>query len=111
MKTSPPPVLSTYFASANEGRIDDAAACFAADALVHDEKQDHRGREAIRKWIETTTLQFSPRVEVNHLGSIDGKEGAFAARGMVSGTFPGSPIPLNYTFTVRDGKISSLDIR
>ena len=103
----PPQVLLDYFAAANEGRIDDAAVCFAPDALVHDENSDHQSSAAIRAWIEDTTLKYRPQVEVHRMEAAD--EG-FAATGTVSGTFPGSPVPLHYTFTVRDGKITRLII-
>jgi hypothetical protein len=108
MKTSPPQVLSDYFSAANDGRIDDAAACFASDALVHDENHDRQGIEAIRVWIEETTQKYRPQVEIDHIESV---EGGFVTTGTVSGTFPGSPIALNYTFSIRDGKISQLTIQ
>lgn len=108
MKTSPQQVLSDYFAAANEGRIDDAAACFASDALVHDENQDRHGIEAIRAWIEETTLKYQPQVVVNEIAEL---EETFVTTGTVSGNFPGSPLALRYTFTLREGKISHLTIQ
>ncbi len=108
MKISPPPVLSEYFGCVNEGRTDAAAACFASDALFHDEHNDHRGFEAVRTWIEDTTLKYRPQTAVDH---IEAGEDAFASTGTVSGTFPGSPVQLHYTFTVRDGKITQLIIQ
>lgn len=108
MKTDPPQVLSDYFAAANDGRTDDAAACFAADALVHDESHDHRGREVIRAWIAETTLKYQPKVAV---GEIRTEGGAFVVSAAVSGTFPGSPVQLEYTFTVSGAEISTLSIQ
>lgn len=108
MKTTPPQVISDYFAAVNDGRTDDAAACFAADALVHDESHDHQGREVIRAWIAETTLKYQPKVEVTQIKDVGG---AFAASGTVSGTFPGSPLQLEYTFTVSGEEISHLSIQ
>lgn len=108
MKTILPQVLSDYYAAVNDGRIDDAAACFAADARVHDESQDHEAREAIRTWIAETTKKYQPQVEVIGMREADG---AFVTTGRVSGTFPGSPVELEYSFTVNDGKISHLAIQ
>lgn len=108
MKTILPQVLSDYYAAVNDGRTDDAAACFAADALVHDESQDRQGREAIRVWIAETTQKYQPQVEV--IGSREA-DGAVVATGRVSGTFPGSPVQLDYSFTVNGGKISHLVIQ
>lgn len=108
MKTSPPQILLDYFAAANDARIDDAAACFAADAWVHDESRDHKGIAAIREWIADTTLKFRPTVQIDHMESA---EAGFAVAGTVSGNFPGSPIPLNYAFTLCGEKISHLTIQ
>lgn len=108
MKTNLPQVLSDYYAAVNDGRTDDAAACFAADALVHDESQDRQGQEAIRAWIAETTQKYQPQVEVIGMREADG---AFVTTGRVSGTFPGSPLELEYSFTVNDGKISHLAIQ
>lgn len=108
MKTILPQVLSDYYAAVNDGRIDDAAACFADDALVRDESQDRQGREAIRTWIAETTQKYQPQVEVIGMREADG---AFVTTGRVSGTFPGSPVQLEYSFTVNGGKISHLVIQ
>jgi len=108
MKISPPQVLSDYFTSANDGRIDDAAACFASDALVHDENHDHKGAEEIHAWIKDTTQKYHPKSEVSNIHSIND---AFVATATVSGTFPGSPVQLQYTFTVHNDKITHLSIQ
>lgn len=109
MKTdTPPQALSDYFAATNDGRVDDAAACFTPDALVHDENHDHTGTEEIRAWIDNATRNYSPTVEVNDIQVVDG---AYVATGLVSGTFPGSPVTLSFAFTLRDGKISHLAIQ
>lgn len=107
MKTPPPPVIKDYFAAANAGRINEAAACFATDALVHDENNDHQGADAIRAWIEDTTLKFQPQVEVHE---IEANDNGYSATGIVSGNFPGSPVPLHYAFSVLNSKITQLII-
>jgi hypothetical protein len=108
MKTSLPQVLSDYYTAVNDGRTDDAAACFTADALVHDASQDRQGQEAIRAWIAETTQKYHPQVEI--IG-IQEAGGALVATGRVSGAFPGSPVQLEYSFKVNGGKISHLVIQ
>ncbi|MBN8420588.1 MAG: nuclear transport factor 2 family protein [Verrucomicrobia bacterium] len=110
MNTTPPQVLSAYFAAVNERRLDDAAACFAPDARVHDENHDHVGTDAIRQWIEETTHKYQPKAEVTHVAAT-ADAGAFIATATVSGTFPGSPVQLGYTFTVAGEKITHLSIQ
>lgn len=101
-------MLFDYFAAVNDARVNDAAACFASDALVHDESHDHLGHEAVLAWISDTTQKYQPRIDVTLFTEADG---SFVATGMVSGTFPGSPIRLQYAFTVQQGKITRLVIQ
>jgi hypothetical protein len=103
-----PPVIPDYFAAANDGRIDDVAACFAQDARVQDENHDHVGRDAIRAWVADTTQKYQPKNEVLRVIETNG---TYVATSRVSGNFPGSPAELDFTFTVRDEKIGTLSIR
>lgn len=105
--TTPPPVISEYVAAVNARQLDAAVACFAADALVHDESHDRVGSEAIREWIEETTKKYQHQTEILRTEMQDGKT---VATGRVSGNFPGSPVELEYTFTVSAGKITHLSI-
>ena len=103
-----PEAISHYFAAANDGRIDDAAACFAENALVHDEGQDHRGHAAIRAWVADTTEKFQPKTELLYTTESDS---TYIAKAKVSGNFPGSPAELTFSFTVEEEKISTLSIK
>ncbi len=107
MGTSPE-IMTRYFDAANHYRIDDASDCFALNAFVHDEQRDHIGREAIRAWIEETTLKYRPAFEVRRADITDGR---ILLSVSVSGDFSGSPVEPDYDITLRDGKISSLLIQ
>lgn len=112
MKAQPPslelpPPIATYWSAANTARIDEAAACFAADAVVHDESRTHQGPSAIRGWIEETTRQSQPIVEAL---AVEEKDGRHLVTARVSGIFPGSPVELHFAFTLRDGQILHLEI-
>lgn len=106
--TTLPPIILDYFAAANDGRIDDATACFTENARVHDENHDHVGHAAIREWVADTTQQFQPNTEL--LRAIE-SNGSIVATASVSGNFPGSPAELDFTFTLADEKISNLSIQ
>lgn len=106
--TELPQTILDYFAAANEGRVDDATACFAEDARVHDEKLDHVGHVGIRKWVADTTREFQPKTQL--LRAVE-REGVIAATANVSGNFPGSPVDLVFSFTLADGKIARLSIQ
>ncbi|MDB6154842.1 MAG: hypothetical protein JWL90_3295 [Chthoniobacteraceae bacterium] len=112
MKAQPPPFelpppITAYWSAANSARIDEAAACFAANAVVHDETRIHQGPAAIRGWIEETTRQYQPIVEAL---SVKEKDGRHLVSARVSGTFPGSPVELHFAFTLKDGKILRLEV-
>jgi SnoaL-like domain len=106
--TTLPRIILDYFAAANDGRINAAAACFGENARVHDENHDHVGHAAIREWVADTTQQFEPKTEL--LRAIE-NNGTFVATARVSGNFPGSPAELEFTFTLADEKISNLSIQ
>lgn len=103
-----PEAIQNYLAAANDGRVDDAAACFADDALVHDENRDRQGAEAIRQWIADSTREYQPQNEVL---SVTGDGDAHLVVSKISGNFPGSPIELGFRYVVTHGKISHLSIQ
>jgi ketosteroid isomerase-like protein len=101
------PPLSTYFEAANAHDAAAVSALFGEDALVHDENEDHRGRRAIRDWAQGTYDKYgvtlTPR-EARREGGL-----VFVTTG-VAGTFPGSPIELNFRFAVDGDRIEELRI-
>jgi hypothetical protein len=104
-----PLAILSYIAAANDGNVDDGAACFAEDARVHDENRDHQGLDAVREWIAETTEASKPRNEVLSATS-DGETHHVTSR--ISGDFPGSPVELTFDFTLStNGKISRLAIQ
>ena len=52
------PPISTYFEARNAHDAARTAALFTEDGRVHDERDDHRGREAIQGWAEETSRQY-----------------------------------------------------
>lgn len=106
MKT--PEVITRYFEAAHRFDESAAAQCFTPDARVHDEGHEHVGQDAVRAWVTETSKKYRPKVEV--LGA-NGSGSQVALSVRVSGSFPGSPIELEYAVTLRDGKIASLSIQ
>lgn len=102
-----PSVIEEYYQAKN--RHDTAAmlACFAADAVVHDEGEELCGTDAIAAWIEKTTSKYRVTVETTGVKKLNG-ETIVAAQ--VSGNFDGSPIELHYHFVVENDKIVRLAI-
>jgi hypothetical protein len=81
--------------------------CFADDAVVRDENATRHGKIDIRRWatetIEKYKFQFKPL-------SADERGVETILSVEVSGSFPGSPVTLEYQFTIANDKIQSLII-
>jgi ketosteroid isomerase-like protein len=102
-----PRIINDYVDASNAHDVKSVVACFADNALVHDEGKDFRGKKVIEDWttrtIEKYKFQFKP-VTFRE----DNAEVLVAIE--VSGTFDGSPITLDYHFTIEGDKIVSLTI-
>ena len=84
------------------------AQCFAEDAVVRDEGQTIEGLAAIKQWKAETRKKYQHTIEP--LGSVQ-KNGKTIVTNRLTGNFPGSPIELEFVFTLDGNKIASLEIR
>ena len=107
MNPTLPPPLDEYFRAANAHDADLVAACFAQDAVVHDERQEKVGREAIRAWADETGRRYRHTSEVL---SVETSGLKTMVRAKVTGDFPGSPTELTFAFTIENGLVSRLEI-
>jgi hypothetical protein len=107
MSATLPEPLSAYFGAKKRHDIDAMLAPFAEEAVVKDEGQERRGLAAVREWMEETTRKYHDTVEVTDVAEADGKT---VVTGLVSGTFPGSPVRLRFHFTIEGDKIARLEI-
>ena len=102
-----PPLIQKYIDASNAHDVKSILGCFADDATVRDENATHRGKIDIERWVTTTIekykFQFKPlrsqELATETIVSVE-----------VSGTFPGSPVTLDYHFTLANGKIATLMI-
>ncbi|MFJ2412397.1 nuclear transport factor 2 family protein [Pseudomonas sp. NPDC087814] len=102
------PAIATYIAAANAGDTSLVAACFAEDANVFDEGEHRVGTAAIARWMEDTGRRYQPRVQVLN---VQHRTGKVLVSNLITGSFPGSPLELRYTFRLNEhGKIARLDI-
>jgi len=107
MPVSFTPTIQNYVDASNTHDMNSILACFADDAVVRDENATRRGKIEIEHWVRETIDKYK-----FHLEPLSAEK-----RGMetivsieVAGRFPGSPITLDYHFTVANEKISSLTI-
>ena len=103
-----PEPLTRYFAAQNALDADLMTACFATDAVVHDEGGTYIGSKAIRDWKDDTIAKYGISIDPLNATQQDDKTVVVAR---VAGNFPGSPANLTYAFSVSpDGLIRTLDI-
>ena len=102
-----PPLIRRYIDASNAHDVKSILECFDDNATVRDENATHRGKIDIERWISTTIEKY--KFQLKPLSSQErGNETVVSVE--VSGTFPGSPISLDYHFTIANDKIASLTI-
>jgi ribulose 1,5-bisphosphate synthetase/thiazole synthase len=102
-----PKPIALYVAAENSGDANLFERCFAEDAVVRDENQTHTGLVAIKKWKAETKRKYQHTVDPLSLAQKDGKT---VVTNRLTGNFPGSPIELEFVFTLAGDKIVSLEI-
>jgi hypothetical protein len=102
-----PGLLADYLSATNAHDVAAMSAAFTVDSLVKDEGREHRGLAAIREWMKETIEKYDYRVEPIESSQMDRKTVVLVS---ISGTFPGSPITLQYEFTIKGQKITRLEI-
>ncbi len=107
MSLTLPKTVANYLAAVEAKDADMLALCFADDALVHDEGRDYRGLDAIKSWMQETQTKYKYVMKPLD-ASVSGKTVKLRAR--LTGEFPGSPVDLDFRFTLANDKISSLEI-
>jgi hypothetical protein len=107
MTTALPLPVANFFIAKNRFDIDGMLASFAESAMVRDERRTHAGRPAIRAWMEETTQKYRDTAK---LMEVVGEGGSIRVAAQISGDFPGSPVTLQFRFTVAEGQITSLTI-
>jgi ketosteroid isomerase-like protein len=107
MPISLTPIIQSYVAASNAHDVKSILACFADDAVVHDENATRRGKIDIERWVSETIDKY--KFHFRPL-SAEHRADETVVSIEVSGSFPGSPVTLDYHFSVVNEKISSLII-
>ena len=108
MSVDLPTPISIYIAAENRGDTEALAECFAEHAVVRDEGQTIERLAAIKQWKAETKKKYQHTVEPLASVQIDDKT---IVTNRLTGNFPGSPIDLEFVFTLDGNKIVSLEIR
>jgi len=102
-----PTPIAIYIAAENRGDTEALAQCFAEDAVVRDEGRTIEGLAAIKQWKVETKKKYQHTIEP--LASTQ-KDGKIMVTNRLTENFPGSPIELEFVFTLDSNKIASLEI-
>ena len=100
-----PSIIEAFIQGKNNHDSEAVVACFTNYAVVHDEGKEFRGTAAIRKWLDASIAKYKVTLTVKNIVDIE-EETILTAE--VSGEFEGSPIPLDFHFTIKEGKIDRL---
>ncbi|MEO7635117.1 MAG: nuclear transport factor 2 family protein [Sphingomicrobium sp.] len=100
--------IAGYFAAEAFPGSTNGSGWFAPGAEVHDEGRTHKGVDAIRTWQAEAKAKTAYVVEPLTVTQV-GARTLVSAR--VTGSFPGSPVILDYAFTLANDRIVDLDIR
>jgi len=100
-----PRTIQNYIDASNAHTVQSILACFSDDATVRDENTTHRGKIDIERWLKTTIEKYKFRFNPLKVRQRDAET---MVNVEISGTFPGSPISLDYRFALTKEKIASL---
>ena len=101
------PIIQSYVDASNAHDVKSILACFADDAVVRDENATRRGKIDIERWASETIDKY--KFHFRPL-SAEHRADETVVSMEVSGSVPGSPVTLDYRFSVVNEKISSLII-
>lgn len=102
-----PAAVAAYIHASNAHDPDGVAACFSGDAVVRDENALHHGRAAIRAWTHAADLKYAAAMAP--LACTPTAAGCLV-RAEVAGNFPGSPVQLDFAFTLEGAHITALEV-
>ena len=102
-----PKPIALYVSAENSGDTTLFDECFAADAIVRDESETHKGLAAIKDWKAETKRRYHHTFEPLRFAQQNGR---VVVTNRLTGDFPGSPIELDFVFTLAGEKIVFLEI-
>ena len=103
-----PKPIEVFLSSENMHDTDALAECFASDATVQDEGQTLQGLRAIKAWRLETAKKYQHTLKPL-AASAHGDKTVVSTK--LTGNFPGSPITLDFVFTLQGDKIAALEIK
>lgn len=107
MKLNLPEAIETYFQASNSYDSKLLVKCFTEDATLYDEGLAYHGPAAIESHLVEAHNNLLIKTKVTNVTEKDGEAVVTAT---ISGNFDGSPVALDYHFTMKNEKITTLKI-
>lgn len=102
-----PEAIEIYFQASNSYDSKLLAKCFTEDAILYDEGLAYHGPDAIESHLVEAHNNLLIKTNVTNVAE---KNGETVVTATISGNFDGSPVALDYHFTMKDEKIATLKI-
>lgn len=109
MSNSLPQPIASFFSAKNSGDTATLDRCLSPSVLIKDvgENTEVTGSENAKSWIQGIHKKYALFTDILDFRD-DGD--AITVNTMVSGSFPGSPLPFTYRFSLADGKLTNIVI-
>ena len=107
MSVNMPSSITLYISAVNRNAAQSVQEFFATDAIVYDEGMTIQGIEAIQHWMTDTHARYQHTIEPLSVRT-DGE--ATVVTNRLTGSFPGSPIEVPFSFVLSNSKITKLKI-
>jgi AcrR family transcriptional regulator len=107
MAADVPAPIAAFVRASNDGDREALLALFSDDAVVHDEGREHNGIAAVRAWREEVERKYTFTIAPLQIAQ-RGDETVLTVT--LTGDFPGSPVTVDFDFTLADDRIVGLAV-
>ncbi len=106
--TQLPPAVREFMTAHVARDVDTASALLTDDAVVVDQQETFRGREAIEAFLRDAGTEFEYTTEQIGAARVDDDHWVVTVH--LAGTFPGGVADLDYRFALRGDRVADLVI-
>jgi hypothetical protein len=103
-----PETIRRYLVAHEARDLNTALSYYTEDATVIDEGNTYGGPQQIRDWLANSASEYTYTSQLTGARRID--DSRYVAVNHLQGNFPGEVVDLQFTFTLRAGRISQLTI-
>lgn len=111
MQIQLPKSIAAFYAASDSGEVSSLNLYLTFDVGVKDigENADVRGIDNVKKFLQETARKYNRTLSTKVTG-LQSNVDSIAVEAVVDGDYPGSPLSFSYRFSLKEGKISFVDI-